>query len=62
MTRTQVVVLFPFEEIGNKLGIPENTVKNHLKNSLAKLHLNNRVRADTYALQEELLVQGNPDE
>lgn len=40
------------KEIGNKLGIAENTVKNHLKNILAKLHLENRVQAATFALQK----------
>ncbi len=40
------------KEIGNKLSIAENTVKNHLKNILAKLHLENRVQAATYALKK----------
>jgi two-component system NarL family response regulator len=40
------------KEIGNKLGIAENTVKNHLKNILGKLHLQNRVQAATFALQK----------
>jgi DNA-binding NarL/FixJ family response regulator len=40
------------KEIGNKLGIAENTVKNHLKNILGKLHLENRVQAATFALQK----------
>lgn len=42
------------KEIGNKLGISENTVKNHLKNILDKLHLENRVQAATFALQKKL--------
>jgi DNA-binding NarL/FixJ family response regulator len=42
------------KEIGNKLGITENTIKNHLKNILAKLHLENRVQAATFALQKKL--------
>ena len=42
------------KEIGNKLGITENTVKNHLKNILDKLHLENRVQAATFALQRKL--------
>ena len=42
------------KEIGNKLGITENTVKNHLKNILDKLHLENRVQAATFALQHKL--------
>ena len=42
------------KEIGNKLGITENTVKNHLKNILDKLHVENRVQAATFALQKKL--------
>jgi two-component system NarL family response regulator len=43
------------KEIGSKLGIAENTVKNHLKNILGKLHLENRVQAATFALQKGLV-------
>lgn len=42
------------KEIGNKLGITENTVKNHLKNILDKLHLENRVQAAAFALQKKI--------
>ena len=42
------------KEIGVSLGIRENTVKNHLKNILEKLHLKNRVEAATYAFREGL--------
>lgn len=42
------------KEIGNRLGITENTVKNHLKNILAKLHLENRVQAATFSLQKKI--------
>jgi len=42
------------KEIGNKLGITENTAKNHLKNILDKLHLENRVQAAAFALQKKL--------
>lgn len=42
------------KEIANKLGVTENTVKNHLKNILDKLHLENRVQAATFALQKKL--------
>lgn len=41
-------------EIGNQLVVAENTVKNHLRNILAKLHLENRVQAAAYALREGL--------
>ena len=42
-------------EIAGALFISENTVKNHLKNILAKLHLKNRVQAATYALRKGLV-------
>jgi len=42
------------KEIAAALDIAENTVKNHLKNILEKLHLENRVQAATYALREGL--------
>ncbi len=35
--------------------LEENTVKNHLRNILAKLHLQNRVQAAAYALCEGLI-------
>lgn len=50
------------KEIGNKMGIAENTVKNHLKNILAKLHLENRVQAAAFALQKGLVRQTDPTE
>ena len=43
------------KEIAGALRIAENTVKNHLKNILEKLHLENRVQAATFALREGLL-------
>ena len=43
------------KEIAGALGIAENTVKNHLKNILEKLHLENRVQAATFAIREGLL-------
>jgi two-component system NarL family response regulator len=48
------------KEIGNKLAIAENTVKNHLKNILGKLHLENRVQAATFALQKGLASPDKP--
>jgi two-component system nitrate/nitrite response regulator NarL len=42
------------KEIGARLSLAENTVKNHLKNILAKLHLQNRVQAATLAVQQGL--------
>ena len=46
------------KEIASQLFIAENTVKNHLRNTLMKLHLRNRVQAAAYALREGLI--GNP--
>jgi DNA-binding NarL/FixJ family response regulator len=43
------------KEIASALDIAENTVKNHLKNILEKLHLENRVQAATYALRKGLV-------
>ncbi len=42
------------KEIAAALAIAENTVKNHLKNILEKLHLENRVQAATFAIREGL--------
>jgi len=42
------------KEIAQALAIAENTVKNHLKNILEKLHLENRVQAATFALRQGL--------
>jgi len=43
------------KEIAVALAITENTVKNHLKNILEKLHLENRVQAATFAIREGLV-------
>jgi DNA-binding NarL/FixJ family response regulator len=49
------------KEIATALGIAENTVKNHLKNILEKLHLENRVQAATFALRQELAAGPSGD-
>lgn len=41
------------KEIATALSLAENTVKNHVKNILAKLHLANRVQAAVFALQAD---------
>ncbi|MDQ6599617.1 response regulator transcription factor [Bacillus salipaludis] len=46
-------------EIGQALLISENTVKNHLRNIMEKLHMNNRVQAAAYAFQEGWLQKGS---
>lgn len=38
------------KEIGNKLGIAEKTVKNHISSIFQALHVNNRTQAALYAL------------
>lgn len=40
------------KEIATRLGLAENTVKNHLKNILATLHLDNRVQVAVFVLNE----------
>lgn len=47
-------------EIAVALVIAENTVKNHLRNILSKLHLDNRVQAAAYALREGMATH-EPD-
>jgi DNA-binding NarL/FixJ family response regulator len=42
-------------DIAKKLFISENTVKNHIRNILEKLHLHNRLAAVAYAVREKLL-------
>jgi DNA-binding NarL/FixJ family response regulator len=49
------------KEIGAALSMAENTVKNHLKNILEKLHLENRVQAATFALRQGLVGKSRRD-
>jgi DNA-binding NarL/FixJ family response regulator len=42
-------------DIALELHISENTVKNHLRNIMEKLHMQNRIQAATYALKEGLI-------
>jgi two-component system NarL family response regulator len=42
-------------EIAGELTISENTVKNHVRNILEKLHLHSRVEAVMYALRENII-------
>lgn len=46
------------KEVGNRLGITENTVKNHLKSILDKLHVANRVQAAAVALEKKFRDDG----
>jgi two-component system NarL family response regulator len=43
------------KDIGEELFISENTVKNHVRNILEKLHLHSRMEAVMYAVRENLL-------
>jgi DNA-binding NarL/FixJ family response regulator len=43
------------KDIADKLFISENTVKNHIRNILDKLHLHSRMEAVVYAVKEKLL-------
>jgi len=45
-------------EIGEQLHISENTVKNHVRNILEKLHLHSRMEAVLYAVKERILDLG----
>lgn len=47
------------KEISATLDIADNTVKNHLKNILAKLHVENRVQAAKFALEHGLFAKDN---
>lgn len=44
------------KEIGEKLNISEHTVKNHLKNILQKLQVQNRVQLTRYALEQGIVT------
>lgn len=46
-------------QIAVALYITENTVKNHIKNVLEKLHLNNRAHLAAYAIQHGLIDNNN---
>jgi DNA-binding NarL/FixJ family response regulator len=48
-------------QIGRRLGISENTVKNHIRNVLEKLHLHTRMEAVLYAVREQLIDLEHPD-
>jgi DNA-binding NarL/FixJ family response regulator len=47
-------------EIAEALVISENTVKNHMRNILSKLHLSNRAQVMAYALRRGLVNNNEP--
>jgi two-component system nitrate/nitrite response regulator NarL len=49
------------QEIGDELGIARNTVKNHLRNILAKLGVRNRAQAAAYAVSQGLVCLSPED-
>jgi DNA-binding NarL/FixJ family response regulator len=50
------------KEIGHELHLAENTVKNHLKNILEKLQVENRVQAAAFALKRGIVREEDPAE
>ena len=51
------------KEIGEALYISENTVKNHVRNILDKLHLHSRMEAVLYAVRKKLFdIDGDTDD
>lgn len=60
LTRREIEVLqlvadgLSNKEIGTALSITEGTVKNHVHNSLEKLHFENRIQAATYVIRQGL--------
>lgn len=49
-------------DIAHALYISENTVRNHVRNILEKLHLSNRVQAAAYAVREGFVIEGKKTE
>ena len=49
------------KEIASILFISENTVRNHVRNILDKLHVSNRVQAAAYAMREGYTVNNNDE-
>ncbi len=50
------------KQVAAALGLSDHTVRNHLRNSLEKLHLKNRVEGATYAVRHGLVPPPAPNE
>ena len=50
------------KDVAEQLFISENTVKNHVRNILEKLHLHSRMEAVMYAVRQRLLDPHQPDD
>jgi DNA-binding NarL/FixJ family response regulator len=50
------------KEVADQLFISENTVKNHVRNILEKLHLHSRMEAVMYAVRKRLLDPHHPED
>jgi DNA-binding NarL/FixJ family response regulator len=50
------------KEVAEELFISENTVKNHVRNILEKLHLHSRMEAVMYAVRKRLLDPHHPED
>jgi DNA-binding NarL/FixJ family response regulator len=50
------------KEVADQLYISENTVKNHVRNILEKLHLHSRMEAVMYAVRKRLLDPHHPED
>ncbi|MDP2731100.1 MAG: response regulator transcription factor [Dehalococcoidales bacterium] len=49
------------KQIALELGITENTVKYHLRNIMAKLHLNNKAQVAAYAVSKGIIPASSPE-
>jgi two-component system NarL family response regulator len=49
------------KDVADQLFISENTVKNHVRNILEKLHLHSRMEAVMYAVRQHLLDPHHTD-
>ena len=53
--------MYTIQEIADQLVVSERTVRAHVSNILAKLHLANRTQAALYALREGIASLDDPN-